>query len=78
LLELTASEVEQMEARLYRPMPAITPDDALRLINDWRKQRWAINHLFKLFRPSEDGKFYFVDQMRSDTFLKLKTSVGLA
>jgi hypothetical protein len=77
LLELTASEIEQMEAKLYGPIPTVTPDDALRLINDWRKHRWAISHLIKLFRPSADGRYVSADGMRSDTFATIKKSVGL-
>jgi hypothetical protein len=76
-LDLTASEVEQIEARLYGSIPTVTPDECLRLINGWRKQRWAIAHLIKLFRVSEDGRYVSADQMRADTFEKIKKAAGL-
>lgn len=77
LLELTASEVEQIEAKLYASIPEVAPDDVIRLVNDWRKHRQAIASLLRLFRPSADGHFYFVDAMRWDTFEHLKKSAGL-
>lgn len=77
MLELTGSEIEQIEAKLYGSIPVVPPDDVLRLINDWRKQRWAILHLLKLFRYSNDGRYVSVDEMRSDTFDKIKKAVEL-
>lgn len=77
MFDLTASEVEQIEAKLYSAIPAISPDETLRLINDWRKQRWAIAHLIKMFNLSADGRHWSVDEMRLDTFEKIKKAVGL-
>ena len=77
MLELTASEVEQIEAKLYASIPVVPPDDVLRLINDWRKQRWAVLHLIKLFHISDDGRYVSADEMRADTFDKIKKAVGL-
>jgi hypothetical protein len=77
LLELTVSEIERLEAKLYGAIPVVPPDDVLRLINDWRKHRWAILHLLKCFRYSQEGRYVYVNEMRSDSFDKIKKAVGL-
>jgi hypothetical protein len=77
LFDLTASDIEQLEAKLYSAIPVIAPDDIMKLINDWRKQRWAIAHLISSFHLSDDGRYWSVDEMRLDTFEKIKKAVGL-
>ena len=77
MLELTAAEIERIEAKLYGSIPMVPPDDVLRLVNDWRKHRWAISHLMRMFRASADGRYVSVDQMRADTFEKIKKAVGM-
>lgn len=77
MFELTGSDIERLEAKIYSSIPSVTPDDAIRLINDWRKQRWAIAELIKMFRVSADGRFVSADGMRLDTFEKIKKAVGL-